>query len=134
MNKVLGIYKTKKQQKKPPPNKKYSMWTKNSQFNNLTIIKESWPLRRLRDLIYRYLKGSTLVEVKGKRKFNQKEWSSYSGLHYFAKRSFENCSSVQDVCGKVGFWLLKQSGLFTSTSPFPIILLIITLKGKCGNV
>lgn len=42
MNKILGIYKTKNQQKKKtPPNKKYSMWTKNSQFNNLTIIKES---------------------------------------------------------------------------------------------
>lgn len=42
------------------------MWTKNSQFNNLTMLKESQPLRRLKDLIYRYLKGLTLVEVKGK--------------------------------------------------------------------
>lgn len=109
--KYWGYIKQKTNKKKTPPNKKYSMWTKNSQFNNLTIIKESWPLRRLKDLIYRYLKGSTLVEVKGKRKLNQKEWSSYSGLHDFAKRSFENCSSVQDVCCKVGFWLLKADSL-----------------------
>lgn len=61
----MGIHRNNK--------KPYSMWTKNSQFNNLTIIKESWPLRRLKDLIDRYLKGLTSVEVKGRRKFIRKK-------------------------------------------------------------
>lgn len=144
MERLLGIYKIQTNKnigdilKKKENKNNYSMWTKNSQFNNLTILKESQPLRRLKDLIYRYLKGLTLVEVKGKTSGKRNSFGRMIILFRIA------CLLQRGILKELQFrarcllkdqvLLLKQIGLLTSTAPLPVILLMITLQGKCGNV
>lgn len=117
--KYWGYIKQKNQQKKTPPNKKYSMWTKNSQFNNLTIIKEFWPLRRLKDIIYRYLKGSTLVEVKGKRKLIRKSDHLFQDYMLLQRGVLRTAAQCQMFVARLGSGFSNKADSLLQRDPFP---------------